>query len=246
MILLVSMMVSLAGASFDCKAARHPVEKKICADAELGRLDDSLGSVWKTVRQTFSGDDLAQAKLEQKAWMARVRQDDPVLDSLRKIWRRRVGDWSFRLGFQDLRSLFEPGPGHAGFRVDLSRRGDCAGLPDPEGNFPLMAAGDDLVLSWDPATDSLRYQVSEGIGEHNCNSCGTEGVAVRARSKGAKPWVWKGRSLDPEAPASVELSVTRDSVVVKVRTRQPQMICGMGAGFSDQLVFKRWSIRRRD
>lgn len=34
-------------ASFDCTKAKSPVEKAICSDAELGKLDEDLSKVYK-------------------------------------------------------------------------------------------------------------------------------------------------------------------------------------------------------
>ena len=56
--------------AFDCKAARSPIEKIICADAGLLALDDPMGKAYGEVRAL--GDAAAKAALasSQRAWLA--------------------------------------------------------------------------------------------------------------------------------------------------------------------------------
>lgn len=93
-------------ASFDCRRAQHSVEKIVCTDGALSKLDDELAAVWKTSQATC-GDPTKMRLHEQQAWMAEVRReamyythDDQSrsradaekaqTDSLRDGYRRRI------------------------------------------------------------------------------------------------------------------------------------------------------------
>lgn len=55
------------GASFDCKKAKTEVEKAVCANPELSKLDDEMA---RTYREALVRDEGA-TKQSQKAWLAR-------------------------------------------------------------------------------------------------------------------------------------------------------------------------------
>jgi uncharacterized protein YecT (DUF1311 family) len=65
------LSVILHAASFDCPRASAKVEKIICGDAELSKLDEELGTTYKTALQ-----DAQHAKVireSQKSWLRDVR-----------------------------------------------------------------------------------------------------------------------------------------------------------------------------
>lgn len=71
LIVLGWLMLSFVAhaASFDCKKATTKVEKLVCADAELSKLDEKLSAAYKTALQ-----DQSQAEMirqEQKSWLKR-------------------------------------------------------------------------------------------------------------------------------------------------------------------------------
>ena len=64
---LLGLALSARGASFDCGKALTRVEKLICGDAELSRLDEELSTVYKTaIKDEKQADSIKQA---QKLWM---------------------------------------------------------------------------------------------------------------------------------------------------------------------------------
>jgi uncharacterized protein len=73
-LLSVALAVGLAGASgawsasFDCTKAATAVEKMICADAELSRLDSELGERYDTARRA-PGASSAAIQAAQRDWM---------------------------------------------------------------------------------------------------------------------------------------------------------------------------------
>lgn len=69
--LLCTSLVAQA-ASFDCAKAGTFVEKEICTNAVLSKLDDALGDNYRLMKASDIGADaLAQQKARQKTWLAR-------------------------------------------------------------------------------------------------------------------------------------------------------------------------------
>ena len=69
-VLLLAVMFApgaAGGASFDCSRARTPVEKTICADAALSRLDEHLAEAYAAVLQKSGGS--ARVQAEQRDWL---------------------------------------------------------------------------------------------------------------------------------------------------------------------------------
>lgn len=56
-------------ASFDCKKAATYVEKEICSDALLGKLDDALSENYNAMLATDLGDGGKELKKTQRAWL---------------------------------------------------------------------------------------------------------------------------------------------------------------------------------
>ncbi|MBK1632229.1 hypothetical protein CKO31_16080 [Thiohalocapsa halophila] len=85
--LLALAAASVGAASFDCTQASTRVEKLICADAELSRLDSKLGAVYEDARQNTR--DPKALLAAQRGWLAqRNRCDDS--DCLAERYRQRI------------------------------------------------------------------------------------------------------------------------------------------------------------
>ena len=65
----------LPRASFDCSAARAPLEKAICADAKLGRADLVLSRVYKQAAQSLTPGEQRALNADERKWMARLVRD---------------------------------------------------------------------------------------------------------------------------------------------------------------------------
>ncbi len=77
--------------SFDCKKASTFVEKAICANPLLGKLDDALTDNYKGMLATDLGDGGASLKKEQRAWLAQ-RNKCTTEKCLIDLYRKRVDD----------------------------------------------------------------------------------------------------------------------------------------------------------
>ncbi len=62
-------------ASFDCNAARTPLEKAICADAKLSRADLVLSRVYRQAMQTLTPDEQRALNADERQWMAHLVVD---------------------------------------------------------------------------------------------------------------------------------------------------------------------------
>jgi uncharacterized protein YecT (DUF1311 family) len=68
---LLSTLAPATGysASFDCKKAKTEVEKLICADAELSRLDSDLGLAYRSTMKDLKTEQRDRVRSEQQAWL---------------------------------------------------------------------------------------------------------------------------------------------------------------------------------
>lgn len=91
LILLGWLALSFAAqaASFDCSKAQSKIEKMICADAELSRLDEEIAKVYGEVLKKFP--DEALLKKQQHGWLkARNRCKD--ISCLSDYYRGRLAE----------------------------------------------------------------------------------------------------------------------------------------------------------
>jgi uncharacterized protein len=82
-------LISL-GASFDCSRKVSSVERVICSNEELSKLDDMLAAAYKTVRARSPND--TQLAREQRQWLTRRDACGNNLDCLRAAYKERVKD----------------------------------------------------------------------------------------------------------------------------------------------------------
>jgi uncharacterized protein YecT (DUF1311 family) len=86
-------------ASFDCRIAKTHVEKLICSDAELSRLDDKLGSAYKTglksalVRSALAAD--------QRKWIMETRSRCDEATCLLRAYKARISKLENEISGQD-------------------------------------------------------------------------------------------------------------------------------------------------
>ncbi|WP_417070540.1 lysozyme inhibitor LprI family protein [Niveibacterium terrae] len=66
------LAATVHAASFDCQQARHPVEKIVCANSDLSKLDDELAAAWRASQAACADPALMRLHMQQ-AWMADIR-----------------------------------------------------------------------------------------------------------------------------------------------------------------------------
>lgn len=84
---LLGMALSAQGASFDCGKAGTKVEKLICGDAELSKLDEELSAAYKTVLNDQKQADTV--KQTQKLWM-KERNGCADADCVKRAYETRL------------------------------------------------------------------------------------------------------------------------------------------------------------
>lgn len=87
---LLFMSSHALAASFDCTKAATKVEKMICADAELSKLDDTLAASYKSALQSSANP--ALVKSEQVQWMKQNRNSCINSDCLRVTYQQRISE----------------------------------------------------------------------------------------------------------------------------------------------------------
>ena len=117
-LLLRLVLVSACGlwaASFDCTKARSKVEKAICADPELSKLDDQLAVVYKSALAAHPLPSYIRAR--QRAWLndlLLIVDEKHFISSLRKEFSTRVEELKNAIPvmvYSDARQTFSYGGG---------------------------------------------------------------------------------------------------------------------------------------
>jgi uncharacterized protein len=86
--LLLIIAGNVNAASFDCKKATSEVEKIICNDGELSRLDDALNKVYL---QALKRTDIKEQTIKsQKQWLKELRNACQDADSLKEAYETRI------------------------------------------------------------------------------------------------------------------------------------------------------------
>jgi uncharacterized protein YecT (DUF1311 family) len=86
---LALLPATVHAASFDCKKAKTEVEKMICTDAELSKLDEDLARAYRGALAKAS--DTTVFRNEQRAWQAsREARCGARIECLRELYRERL------------------------------------------------------------------------------------------------------------------------------------------------------------
>lgn len=75
-------------ASFDCNRANGFVEKTICADKELSKLDSLLDSSYQ--KAIDEADQPSQVKDNQRTWIKKTREACKSVDCLKQTYKQRI------------------------------------------------------------------------------------------------------------------------------------------------------------
>lgn len=80
---------SVGAASFDCTEAATAVEKMICGNPELSKLDDELGNIYTAARAQAT--DAEAIRIQQRDWLHDKRDACPDLACLKSAYALRIG-----------------------------------------------------------------------------------------------------------------------------------------------------------
>jgi uncharacterized protein len=85
---------SAYAASFDCKLAKTPVEKAICASPALNKMDDAMAAKYKAVLAEVPADVQPEVRADQRAWLkkmaVRCKADDAMASCLMDHYKAQM------------------------------------------------------------------------------------------------------------------------------------------------------------
>jgi uncharacterized protein YecT (DUF1311 family) len=85
---LLLIPYTASGASFDCNKSRTFIEKAICGNKQLSKLDDTLTETYrKTLEIAFTPEDLKQ---EQRSWLSGIRNACQDVSCLKHAYEQRI------------------------------------------------------------------------------------------------------------------------------------------------------------
>jgi uncharacterized protein YecT (DUF1311 family) len=88
-LLLCLLALDASAASFPCAKAKSKVEKLICADAKLSKLDEELAAIFKPLSESQPGDAVAN---DQRDWLRQVRDQCADAACLGQAYRARASE----------------------------------------------------------------------------------------------------------------------------------------------------------
>lgn len=87
---LVLVSTNSLAASFDCKKATTLVEKAVCANPKLSKLDDALGKAYTQALSRVN--DKASLQAEQKDWLAKIRNPCRTEHCIQEVYQIRLAE----------------------------------------------------------------------------------------------------------------------------------------------------------
>jgi len=91
LLVVVAMPLAASAASFDCAKAASRVEKAICADAELSRLDEHLGRFYFAARERLA-ENASCVEADQRQWLRAQRNACADGACLKKAYLGRLAE----------------------------------------------------------------------------------------------------------------------------------------------------------
>ena len=89
-VLILLLTSGVHAASFDCTKASTFVEKAICSDTELSKLDDLLMNSYKKTLTNVSNTE--KLKSGQRAWLSNTRNKCPDNECIKDAYSKRIAD----------------------------------------------------------------------------------------------------------------------------------------------------------
>jgi uncharacterized protein len=176
--LLVLLAPGLAlAASFDCRKAAAKVEKQVCADPELSRLDQELADEYKSA--IARGATTAALKSSQLAWLKKSRGACADGTCLHAVYEARIAE---------LRQVAAPFPDATSAIIGSCNSLAAAAATDPthcrvleSGSFGKLGGSDQMYASY-----CLDAPAEEG---RSCDLTAVTLLGVDARDGKAQVWL---------------------------------------------------------
>ncbi|MBH9578300.1 lysozyme inhibitor LprI family protein [Inhella proteolytica] len=202
-------------ASFDCRKAQLPVERRLCANPELSALDEAVAAAFRAAQQQSIDTD--PLRLDQQRWLRQQR--NPCADDacLARVQRERLAQLQ---GWQ----AAAPWPADAAGHYLMPRR---IQVLDVERQQWVSSAAADC-LSLQPRPDG-RWQLAVELVQANAHTCTLEGAAERV---GEALELRPAESVLPDRPCRLRLRFKAHSLVLEDPEGHCRaQFCGVRAGF---------------
>ena len=104
---LVAALITACGVrqlkaqSFNCRYARHPVERAICQDPMLGRLDEELASLYRRLLLRLPKEQGKQLYKEEDGFLLFRNHCGAQRACIEETYRRRIRELEEALGKQE-------------------------------------------------------------------------------------------------------------------------------------------------
>jgi len=159
--------LSLLAAGFNCTKASSTVEKMICGNEEISRLDDDMNAAYKEA--SLQSLDKVPLVMDQKLWLKRIRNICKDAGCLVKVYQQRI---------VELKKWNEPAPNNRDIFGSYSREKEIKVYnPDPDNDkFELVKSTDSLTITNKANGGRIGFQFSL-IGA-NARTCEMSGDAV--------------------------------------------------------------------
>lgn len=105
--LLLILATTGHAAGFNCKKASHPIEKTICTNPQLSRLDDELNLVFNALMEILQ--DTQPLKNQQRNWLINIRNKCNDPNCIRRVYQQRIQDLQEIVASHSFRQIHWPG-----------------------------------------------------------------------------------------------------------------------------------------
>lgn len=208
-------VVTAHAASFDCAKASHPVEKAVCANADISSLDDTLAVRYKALTKSLAADSVALRllKAEQKSWVALVRKNGAKAntDSIRVWYKNRVEDLGLKWQAVSKRQLVDG---------NYSVSTECARMVEGD-SIATYPTTNVLAIKRLPSGNLTFNLATTGV---NCRGCDLGG---EAKKSGTNAWEYREPSSGT-SPGCV-LQIQLKGATVLATSENCEGYCGSGA-----------------
>jgi uncharacterized protein len=216
------LLTTAHAASFDCEKARSKVEKLICSDKKLSRLDETLN---KAYQKALKRNDIKKVVLEiQRSWLKSVRDTCRNSDCIRKLYESRINSLRMRLMPRTATSA-EPVSGTYTYATSIR---DWSTIKE---TYRLAESSMTLSLK-DKNTFHFDLQIMGG----NYHTCSLSGVAVRR----GRFWEYRGTKplFDNPEDCILKFWFEGNSVRLECDGGLCRNACGARAGFDGRVLYR--------
>ena len=230
-IAILFFVTNAISASFDCAKASTKIEKAICANLEISKLDEEVARLYKELKNIYADSDFVLIKAEQKYWITH-RNDSWKGSSmaLAQLYKDRIGDLNLKI------SIAHDGKPYFGEYI-LPHQIFLA-YETPENN---MAAASDYVAFKLINTNELQFTVN--VVATNAHTGEIDGTATKKGDTFI--WIDNLQSDIPDQHAPCKITVLSSPTTISIKAQNCDYLGGANVSFDItarkcQAIAKSW------